>query len=127
MLKRLTIFTLVTAMLLNLFSAPVSMLIYEVNQQVQAYGNSPFEEISITICETTCTIQEKLAFQTREPIQAKRPLKVSFNPMALYLHPAEVWDASTGCAVDPPWNPVNNDFFTQDVNQSVFVPPQRLV
>ncbi|GEM_PF-3620718 len=89
MLKKLLILAIVTGMLINLFSAPVSLLIYEVNKQIQAHGTTRYQVISMTVCEASCAIQKRFVVEQHIPAQPRSPLTISFNPLAFFWQPVQ--------------------------------------
>ena len=91
MWKRLVLSGLLFGLLLNFFSSPVAFLIFEINKQVQAHGNNLYQEVSLTLCETTCAIEEIIVIEQHYSTQAERPSRVSFNPLALYWENTEAF------------------------------------
>ena len=90
MWKRLVLSGLIGGLLLNLFSTPIALMIYEINKQVQAYGSSHYQEVSLTVCETSCAIQERIVIEQHFSPEAERPVRISYNPLALYWEHQEL-------------------------------------
>jgi hypothetical protein len=124
MLKRALILALVSGILINLFSTPIAMLVYEINQQVQVHGSSGYQEFAMTVCETSCAIQKRFVVEQHFPDDPLPPVSINFKPLALYWQHLAVADLS------PPFLmlEMKKEPFQLGVTNSVindfFVPPQ---
>ena len=125
MFKKLLFSGLIFSLLLNLFSAPVSMLIYELNQLAQTHGNERIQEFSITVCETSCSVQKTIQVEQQSPTQTEQNHRVSFQPLAFFFQKVDQY-AFTNHGLLSPSYPLQNEGLPKHYSTSVFVPP-RLV
>ena len=125
MFKKLLFSGLIFSLLLNLFSAPLSMLIYELNQLAQAHGNERIQEFSITVCETSCTVQKTIQLEQNSPAQTEQNQRISFQPLAFFFQKVDQ-AAAIAPGLLSPSHPLFNEGLPKHHSSAVFVPP-RLV
>ena len=118
---------LAAGFILNLFISPISILVYEVNQKIQAGSDNRFKEISITICTTSCTIQKTMMVEQSAQTQATPPVKVLANFLTVYWQDIDVFQFVDKWIFEKLKPHFIDPFIPGDFTNAVFVPPKVIV
>ena len=114
-------------LMLNMLISSLSVLIYEVNQSIQAGSNESLKEVSITICTTSCTITKKIKLEQTQSPNPRHSTKVVSNNLKVFWKEDKLIQFSVyeGSSLKAPGfvNPLYADAHLSNI----FVPPQNRV